>query len=376
MNILITVSTFFPRKDGVQAVTEYLSLGLLSRGHSVTIVTSSVPGQKSIDDYMGIKIIRVDVTTKYALYFGNKKKYQDLIIDLSSDFDVLINVCTQNALTDYLYPVLDQIKCKKILHMHGMNDFHWALFDFSSPKAFIYKLWKTIRWGVFYHTRDFKKYDRIIQLHQFDDGYKYFAKHYGINCDILENAAQDAFYSHDVKAKNDLYAICVANYTERKNQKFILESFYKAASDSLKLVFIGSRDNDYLKSLKSLNAELSAKYGSKKVEFLVDVDRDRTIELVKGSSLYLLGSTWEAFPISIIEAMAAGVPFISTNVGIARYLPGGVIVKSADEMSYWIEVFEKYPDIASLYGTIGRDYYISNLRISDKVDALEVIISE
>ena len=114
MRILITVSTFYPLKDGVQAVTEYLAKGLVEKGHTVTIVTSKLKKAPEKEDRMGLKIIRVPIYTKWAMYFGNKKQYQKLILNLAKQHDVMINVATQQALTDYLYPVLSKIKCIKI----------------------------------------------------------------------------------------------------------------------------------------------------------------------------------------------------------------------------------------------------------------------
>ena len=36
-------------------------------------------------------------------------------------------------------------------------------------------------------------------------------------------------------------------------------------------------------------------------------------------------SSREAFPISLTEAMASGVPFVSSNVGIVKHLIGGAV---------------------------------------------------
>lgn len=68
MRILVTVNTFYPKLDGVQAVTDYLTTGLAKKGHQITVITTMSPGLPKEEFYKGIKIIRVNVYTKYALY--------------------------------------------------------------------------------------------------------------------------------------------------------------------------------------------------------------------------------------------------------------------------------------------------------------------
>ena len=41
MKILITVSTYYPKNDGVQNVTQYLAEGLCKLGNDVTVITSN-----------------------------------------------------------------------------------------------------------------------------------------------------------------------------------------------------------------------------------------------------------------------------------------------------------------------------------------------
>lgn len=379
MNILVTVNTFFPKLDGVQAVTEYLTLGLISKGHNVTLITTNVDGCPKEEMYKGIKIIRTDVYTKYALYHGDKTKYQKLIKKLADENDVLINICTQNALTDYLLPILDSINCKKILHLHGMHNFEWNKNDYKNLKHFAYKIWRNIRWGILYKTNkaNFKKYDAILQLHKFDSANIYFEKKYNITSFILENACDSELsVCNQESIVKEKICICVANYTERKNQEFILRAFYNAKIErDWKLIFIGGNKNSYYDKLIELNAKLSSNDNGRSVEFLTGLSRNDTIELIKKSSIYLMGSTWEAFSISIIEAMAASVAFISTNTGVAKYMPGGVVVENEEAMVYWIENFANYKEIRESYGNAGNKYYSNRLTINHKVDELDNLLN-
>lgn len=377
MNILITVKTFYPLHDGVQAVTEYLAKGLAQKGHQITIVTTKIPGLPDREKYQGITIIRVPIYTKFALYWGNRKRYRQFILNLAQQHDVMINVSTQQALTDYLYPILSKIKCVKILHMHGMHDFRWHSTDFRSVKAFAYKIWRDIRWGILYYisANKFHQYDHILQLHSFDNAYIFFKKHYGIDGYILENAAEDSFYCTDIGAK-DLCAICVANYQEIKNQEFLLEAFYKSKySAKAKLILIGSKKTAYYFKLQKKNLALQQKYGSRDIQMLTNIPRAQTVAYVKKASVYLMSSLKEAFSISLIEAMAAGTPFISTDVGVARYLPGGIVCRTQEEMAYWLDILWTMTDIRYSLATIARHFYKDHLQVSSKIDSLNMLFA-
>lgn len=376
MKILVTVNTYYPKMDGVQAVTDYLTTGLAQKGHQITVVTTMSPGSPVEEIYKGIKIIRVNVYTKYALYHGDKKAYRNLIIRLSKENDVMINVCTQQALTDLLLPILDQIPCKKVLHIHGINDFKWRKSDFMDWKHFAYKVWKNFQWWKLYQFNGeaIKKYDAVLQLHRFDSGYIFFKKKYGIKSYILENACDKQFGELN-NVQKEKYCVSVANYCIRKNQAFLLRAYYQAnLPEDWKLVLIGSEKNAYYNELIQLSHELEKIYGYRNIEFKTNISRKETIELVKHASIYLLGSTWEAFSISIIESMAAAVPFISTNTGVTRFMPGGVVVNNLESMIYWMEVFAKNESLRKNYGEAGRLYYQGHLTTQSKVDQLEKIL--
>ena len=59
------------------------------------------------------------------------------------------------------------------------------------------------------------------------------------------------------------------------------------------------------------------------------LERDKVAsKYLKNAKLFVTGSTREAFPVVIVESMASGIPFICTDVGCVRFLPGGVVAKN------------------------------------------------
>ncbi len=381
MKVLITVANYYPLKDGVQNVTQYLAEGLVRSGHSVTVVTAQGNGTNATETYNGVDIVRVNIHTKGTLYFGKKKDYVDMIIDMCNKVDVMVNVATQTAMTDLMVPHIDEIKCKRVLYLHGIYDFSYHQEMDSAVLSAAYTAWKNVRWGIYYSTRGkyFKKYDRIIQLHELDYGNQFFKKKYHIESGIIENAADDAFFANGPESKNNTgrYAISVANYCKRKNQEFILKAFYlsKAGKD-ISLVLIGSKRNKYYKRLLGIKKRLDKEYGERKVQILCDVDKEKTIKYVREALVYLLGSTWEAYPVSIIESMAAGVPFISTDVGCVSHLPGGYVVNDYNEMASRIDLIVNDDKTRKSIGISGYKYALEHSRIQDKVNQFERMLME
>lgn len=376
MKILFTVNTYYPLKDGVQLVTEYLAEGLAKRGHQILLLTPNY-GSVEKEKYNGVYINRVNLKTKHTIYHGEKNKYVNMVLMYCKNCDVMVNVCTQNPMTDLLFPILHRITCKKILYMHGMHDFRWKSKNILNLVDIGHKVWNDGRWGYYYKTSQkyFKLYDHIVQLHQFDYAYDFFKNHYDMNCQVIENAAEEDFFVKEKIEKKKCCAICVANYIERKNQELVLRAFYQAKLlVTWEMIFIGSEKNHYYKKLVELNQKLEGQYGKRDVKFLWGISRADTIKYVKRADLYLMGSKWEAFPISIVEAMAAAVPFITTDVGCVRYLPGGVVISEESEMVYWMEILAGNDMSRYMLGQAGFSYAKENLSIQSKVNRLERLL--
>lgn len=376
MNIIFTVATYYPKTDGVQLVTQYQAEGLVKKGHKVTVITSKLKSSPDYEVHNGVEIVRVDAYNFYYWHKGNKKEYQNLVLEKTKAADALVAVCLQSFSADWLLDVLQQIKCKKILYLHGMPDFKVHLSDCSNLKKLAKTIFRNIRWKYFYtvHLNQIKKFDAITHLFKNDNSYKYFSKGGYKNNYVIENACNDDFFENidfDNKKKNFLY---VGNYCDRKNQELALKAFYDADLIDFGLVFIGSQKNDYCNKLINLNNSLKNQYGNHNVEILYGVPREKISEYTKNAYACVISSNYEYYPITIVESLAAGNPFISTDVGIVNLLPGGVIANTQEEISYWIEFFARNEEYKTELGKAGRNYALKNLRIETKVSSLEDII--
>lgn len=385
MKILFTVNTYFPCKDGVQNVTQNLAEGLANRGNDVTVFTPSWGHHLSEETHNGVYIRRFEIKSYNGIYFGQKKEYIRAVVHEANQSDVMVNVALQCVATDILLAHLSKIRCKKVLYMHGMWAFGWSKSDFFPPQRILYKLWANFRWYLLY-TFGFRRircYDIVTQLYAFDPTYQYFKKKGVRHQEIVGNAVEDSFFDESLITSEfpvefmniGEYVLFVGNFCDRKNQKFLLESFYLTCSKNLSLVLIGSEKNRYYHQLRQYNEELSKRFGyARKVFFLTEVSRDAIALLTAHARMYVMSSRKEVQPVSILEAMSCGVPFISTDVGCVRYLPGGVIVDTPEEMTYWIDLFAADVELSSVVGLGGKKYAMKYCRCQLNVVQFERIL--
>lgn len=358
MKILFTVATYYPLKDGVQAITQYQAEYLAANGHKVTVITQKNNLDIDEESINGVKIIRVNAFTKHGIHCGNKKIFMKILKEYSKEIDVLVNVCTQSCLTDWTYKVLDTLSCKKILYMHGIYDYKWNRNNLKNINSILSKIYNCIRWGIYYKTNleSIKKYDRVIHLHEKDYSYKYMNKGKFYKNEVLYNFAEDIFFENiEVIENKKQYILCVANYQPIKNQEMIIEAYYKSNIKDMELIFIGAQETEYLKKLRMI----SEKYNniqSKKVVFKTNIERRLIPIYMFNSSVTVLTSLVEKFPVSIIESIALATPFISTNVGCCRYIPGGIVVKNLEELIYWFNMLQKCPEVIEDIGISGKKY--------------------
>lgn len=150
--------------------------------------------------------------------------------------------------------------------------------------------------------------------------------------------------------------IMVARFQEQKDHSSLFKALSEIKHLNWKLELVG--DGPGLKKARDLVHNLGL---DSRVAF---VGQQLDVPLrMENSDTYLLVSNWEGFPRSIIEAMRAGLPVISSNVGgcsesVEDGLTGYLVPKGdVGYLSKKISCLIKDSELRSKMGTAGRDRY-------------------
>jgi glycosyltransferase involved in cell wall biosynthesis len=145
----------------------------------------------------------------------------------------------------------------------------------------------------------------------------------------------------------------VSNYDDRKNQAAAVRAFLSAAHSDAVLVLIGSELNDYAQQVQRLYRSL-APSGLPRIIFLERQSRGSIVSAYCAANVFVCSSKWELQPLVVLDAMAASVPFISTDVGCVTEFPGGIVVRSESEMASAIAQLLGNDELRLNLGRAGR----------------------
>ena len=360
MKILFTTFTFPPDENGVSNVVYEHAKGLASNGYDVMVVTALRLDRDSIKfRQKGIEIIEFDISG-WRKYKGEIGKYQTFIKGINVDFLVLH--CWQTWSTDLALPLLHKKECKKVFVSHGFS----GNLLYSPRSLASWFAWRPYIWRM---PRYLKSFDHLIFLSSSIDKNRfydfYLVNKLGLNnYSIIPNGAQNIQNEAckiDLKAeyniKTKFLVINVSNYSTLKNQKMAVEAFIKSEVQDCCLALIGNKKNDYSNKIETL----IRKKNMKDRIFLLDgLKKEEIVAAYKAADIFLHPSKTEVQPLVILDAMAAGIPFISTNVGCVKNFPGGYIANNKDEMAFFLQQLINNDKQRKELGIAGRTAYLKN----------------
>lgn len=196
---------------------------------------------------------------------------------------------------------------------------------------------------------------------------KLVADYYGLDANsvpMVYNPVDIRRFSAGKRVDDGIFRfITVGRFSVEKNQQMMYRAFAAFLSKGCdgRLLMLGKGQEET--SLKTLASELGI---TERIDYAGYVDNVE--DYLKNADVFLLSSNYEAQPLCVLEAMAAGKPVISTDVGGVRDLvtDNGILVpvKDVEAMAQAMEKLylddtlrEKMSQRAVFYST---EYDISN----------------
>jgi glycosyltransferase involved in cell wall biosynthesis len=290
----------------------------------------------------------IDKTNEYYIFV--KPDQDTSVISKTSNFNIV-------EIPGGPYPYWEQIKLPKIAKAYNCDLLHCTsntaplytktplvttLHDIIYMEESVLKLLKNrASWyqkiGNLYRriivNRVVKKSKCLVTVSDFEkENITNFFKDNSINSiQTIHNGVSNHFMNcpdvmslNNVKIKYNLpdqYMLHLANKDPRKNTKNVLKAFngfLNSTSTDYKLVMLGYNEQDLIKIL----TEIKANNLIEKVVLLGYVPDQDLPAIYSLSQLFLFPSLREGFGIPIIEAMACGVPVITSNTSSMPEIAG------------------------------------------------------
>jgi glycosyltransferase involved in cell wall biosynthesis len=183
---------------------------------------------------------------------------------------------------------------------------------------------------------------------------------------LVHNGIPDCSERSDA-GRRELNVLMVARFQEQKDHVTLIRALAMLGAYPWRLQLVGSGP------LMSPTREFARSVGvADRVEFLGE--RADVSSLLARSTIFVLSTLWEAFPISILEAMRAELPIIASNVGGVREAiideVNGILVPPLrpDVMAQKLKLLFDQPDLRERLARTARQDFLRFFTADRMVD--------
>lgn len=316
---------FYPHVGGVEKILLDLCLRLVSNGHEVCVFTLNIPRTKDVEIFKGIKIIRanaIELTRLTGLQSAVSIKAWFKMRETIRDF----NPDIIHAHHQLFFTTLIGMLLKKQFHIRTITTLHLGSIDtITGIKGRVIKAIE-------------KKMGRIINNNSnlvtaLSNNIREHGIKIGIDSkkfQVIPNAVDISYFkmprSYSMKPRKVVF---IGRLISTKGPQILIEAARLVTKKIPDVKFFIIGDGPLRKKLEKSAKENNL---SKNVIFLGKVADIRN--MMKESDVYVRPSIMDGMPIGILEAQAAGLPVIATNVAgtpeIIIHGKTGHLVKSGD----------------------------------------------
>lgn len=322
MRVLHTVEFYSPHVGGAERVVQRISEGLAARGHEVVVATSWDP-RRVQDMINGVRVASFRVAGNRARGMrGDVGQYQDWLV--RERFDVVLNYAAQAWPTDAALDVLGRLTGVKVLATCGFSGLHGA-------RRLLYRgYYRTLQTRI-------NEYDAVVYHSSLGADRAFGQKHARGDQVVLPNGVDSNEFESPGHAFRNTYGIrsrflllSVGNHYWVKGHGDLRWLVMVLAGLDVTLVLVGD-DPGGLRSCWRACARAARR--DHRIRVLREIPRADVVAAYREADVFLLSSRFEVAPLVLVEAMAAGTPFVSYDVGNAKELSGGIVVGSRQAMA-------------------------------------------
>jgi len=321
MRIIQITPYYPPRIGGVPNVTRELSERLAKKGHQVEVFTSDIDCNKG--KLRLIKNLKIHYLRSWQ--FAHTPIIPSLLFKLLKiSKDSIMHVHIAQAFVPEIVYLVSKIKrISYIAHVHGDI--------ISSGKyGFLLPLYKKLFIKII-----LSKAKKVICLSK--DYKQFINKNYGINESkiiVIPNGVSEKYFMNKAKKINKIpNLLFVGRLSVEKNIPKLIEAT-SLLKNKVILHIIG--EGEKKEDLKKLILEK----GIKNIILHGEKTGKELINFYKHADIFLLASSCEGLPLTLLEAMASQTPIIASNVRGIREIAGnvGILVSPPTSENFAIEI--------------------------------------
>lgn len=158
-----------------------------------------------------------------------------------------------------------------------------------------------------------------------------FKDKYAKNLIFIPNTIESKKYTFNKREFNSPKLLWVRSFSKIYNPKMAIDVLYNLKKDfpNATLTMVGPDKENLIDDCKKHASELNVE-----VEFTGKLAKEEWVALSKDYNVFINTTHFDNTPISVIEAMALGLPIVSTNVGGIPFLltdyENGLLVSDSD----------------------------------------------
>lgn len=301
MKILHVVQHFYPCSGGVEVYLKDLCEELIKAGHTSDVACFNTC---VYDPTPLVSKETVDGITIFRFPYINLRYYKmaPQVVKLVKNYD-LIHIHTIGFFSDLLVLTKPFHRKPLILTTHGAM-FHTK--EFTLPKQLYFYGWdrlimKGINRTIAVSQNDYDLFSRITSAITLIPNGLHLKRYLGIR----RNPTKNTFLTIGRIAKNKRLPLLIDLMAE-----------LKVHQPSVKLTIVG---DDWMNVRKDLEAYAAQRGVAKNVHFAGRVSEKEKDRLLSETEFFISASEYEGFGISVLEAMAAGVPVIAHPIDSFRH---------------------------------------------------------